>query len=125
MGQAIIYLIAFFITFPFLATWIVFFISKKIYNHQWRAIHLSVNLTTFLYICSTFVMIKLMFNQYFLGVFLIISISILALIIIIQWKTKTEVLFVRAVKQLWRVCFLMFSILYSILVITGIIIKII
>src|SRR5690625_3462419 len=101
MSQVVIYFITFWITFPMLATWIFYYMGKKIYRHQWKAIHLSVNWTTLLYIISTFFILKIIFDQYFIGTGLILLIVILALIIIIQWKTKTEILFVRAIKQLW------------------------
>lgn len=116
-------MIAFFVTFPILATYIVFWISKKVYRHQWKAIHLAVNWTTILYIFSTFIILKIIYNQYYLSYILVLLISILALIIIIQWKTKTEIIFMRAIKQLWRVCFLLFSASYFILILIGIVKK--
>ncbi|WP_373895927.1 DUF3397 domain-containing protein [Virgibacillus sp. CBA3643] len=121
MVDVIIYFIAFFITVPILATWIVYKISFKIYGHQWKAIHISVNWTTIFYIIAVLILVSNIFDQQFIGIMLILLLSMLAVIIILQWKMRTEVVFAKAFKTLWRLCFLIFSFLYICFVLIGII----
>lgn len=121
MTPLFINFMSFFITFPILATWIVFYISKKIHRHKWRAIHQAVNWTTLLYIFVSIILLKVIFEQYFIGPLLLLLLCMLTFIIVIQWKIKTEVLLVKAIKQLWRACFLLFLFLYLFLVLFGIV----
>lgn len=120
MIQYIIYFFALLITFPVFATWFVYFISTKLYKNKWKAIHQTVHWTTFFYIFATVILLNMVYDKYFIGYLLVLLICILALIIIIQWKTNMEIVLIKAFKQLWRVCFLLFSLLYVCLVIIGI-----
>lgn len=116
---------AFFITFPFLPTILVYKISEKIVRNKLRAFHISINWTTILYILATITILNNLFEKQFIGIILGLILFILAIIIIWQWKTRTEVLFNRAIKILWRLCFLIFVSTYTIMVVYGIIIRII
>lgn len=121
MIDFIIYFIAFFITVPILATWIVYKISFKLFGHKWKAIHFSVNWTTILYMIAVLILLSNIFDQQLIGVILVLLLSTLAVIIILQWRTRTEVVLPKALKTLWRLCFLIFLILYICLLLIGII----
>src|SRR5690625_502107 len=126
MGKTLIVIVAFFTTFPFLATWMMFWLGNKIYaEHKWKAIHFSINWTTIFYLFAVITMLKMIFDTYFLGILLVLLLIILSIIIIIQWRTRMEILMTRALKQLWRVCFLLSAFFYVILVVIGIIKQII
>ncbi|MBP1950618.1 DUF3397 domain-containing protein [Virgibacillus litoralis] len=124
MLDFIIYFIGFIITVPVIATWIVYYISLKIYNHKWKAFHIAVNWTTILYIIAVNTLVKEVFGISFFGIVLVILIGIYTIIIIAHWKIYTEVLFSKAFKLFWRICFLLFLILYFCLVFAGIYLRI-
>ncbi|SDQ63182.1 DUF3397 domain-containing protein [Virgibacillus salinus] len=124
MLNFIIYFIGFIITVPVIATWIVYLISLKIYNHKWKAFHNAVNWTAILYIIAVNTLVSEVFGISFFGIVLVILISIYTIIIIVHWKIYTEVLFSKAFKLFWRICFLLFSIFYICLVFVGIYLRI-
>lgn len=120
MVNVMIHMIAFFITIPFLATWIFYFVSLKIYRHRWKAIHSAINYTTILYIIAVLFMLALIFENSFFGIIIGCILCLLVTIIIYQWKMKSEIMFFRAVKVLWRICFLFFTFMYICLVFIGV-----
>ena len=118
-------IIACLITFPFVPTLLIYKVSKKIVRHKLHALHLAINWTTILYILATIIMLNNIFEQQVIGIILGLILLFLAIIIIWQWKTKTEVLFSRAIKILWRLCFLIFLVAYMMIATYGIVIRII
>lgn len=121
MINIIVYFIAFFVTVPILATLIMYRLAVKRYTHPLRAIHFAVNWTTILYIIADLVLIAIIFERQIVGIVFVILICALAIIVIMQWKKKTEIDFVKAFKLVWRVCFLVFLLLYIFLILLGII----
>ena len=101
-------IIALLITFPFIPTIIVYKVSDKIVKHKLRALHIAINWTTILYIFATIRILNMMFDQQFIGIVIGLILVLLAIIIIWQWKIKTEVLLNKALKILWRLCFIVF-----------------
>lgn len=124
MLDFIIYFIGLIVTVPIIATWIVYLISVKMYRHKWKAVHNAVNWTTILYIIAVGTLVKEIFGISFFGIILVIIISIYTIIVIAQWKIYTEVIFSKAFKVFWRICFLLFSMLYICLVLIGIYLRI-
>ncbi|MBT2216946.1 DUF3397 family protein [Virgibacillus dakarensis] len=121
MLDIIIYSIAFIITAPILTTWVVYQFSVKIYRQKWRAFHTAVNWTTIWYILAVMTLMSVIFNNSFYGWIIVLLLCILSIIIVIQWKTRTEVDFKRAFKGFWRFTFLLFSLLYICLILIGLI----
>lgn len=117
-------IIAIMITYPIIPTWLVYKIANKLVKQKWRALHITINWTTILYILATIVMLHILFEQYFIGIILGFILLLLAVIIIWQWKTRTEVLFKKAIKILWRLCFVIFLFTYFILAFYGIVIRV-
>ncbi|MFB4167600.1 DUF3397 domain-containing protein [Virgibacillus sp. JSM 102003] len=124
MLDFIIYFIGLIVTAPILATWVVYLISVKMYRHKWKAIHNTVNWTTLLYIIAVGTLVKEIFGISFFGIILVILISIYTIIVVAHWKIYTEVIFTKAFKMFWRICFLLFFILYICLVLIGIYLRI-
>lgn len=120
MVNYIIYIIAFMITLPFIATILAYIIFKNLYSQQWKAIHQAVNWTTIFYIAAVTLLLTIIFNRGFITIILLVLLCMLAGIIIFQWKVNTEVELKKALKILWRICFLLFLISYIVLVIIGI-----
>lgn len=121
MVDAIIYVFALLITVPIITTISVYMICKRIVHYNLKAVHIAINWTTCFYIISSLILLKIILGRPFTGIIIGILLSVLTIIIIYQWRTKTEIVFTRAVKILWRICFLSFFILYNILVLGGIV----
>jgi len=114
------YIIAFFITVPVIATWLMYFILVKWNWPKLKAFHQAVNWTTLLYIIAVLILFWLNFRINLMGVIIIFFLSALAVIIFMQWKLNMEVLLSRALKLLWRFLFLLFGLLYICLLIYDI-----
>lgn len=120
MTDLLIYVIAFFVTLPFLATWVTYMIAKQITNHKLKSFHISIHWTTICYILAVFTLSTIYFDQLFSGIIGIILLIGLSLIIIYQWKTNTDIQFVRAIKIMWRFCFLLFGLIYICFIFYGV-----
>lgn len=121
MLDYLIYFVAFLITFPFVLTFAAYFLFRKVYGHQWKAIHSTVGWTTIGYVAAVPLLFKVLFGHSFIGIVLLLLLIILAIIIYFQWKVHVEVEIKQAIKILWRICFLLFLFLYIVLVFFGII----
>ncbi|MBO8155343.1 MAG: DUF3397 domain-containing protein [Bacillaceae bacterium] len=108
------------ITLP-IPVWIAAFVlARKIYKHPRRAIHTASDMTAFLFIFSVSACLYVIFEQSFLPWIIIFLILMLSAFLLFQWKTKQEVVFVKAFKGFLRLSFLLFSTLYVILICYGI-----
>lgn len=121
MLEVIIYILAFFITIPVLASMIIYIGSMIRERNKRKAVHRMVNWTTFFYIVAVTIMLSLIFETNFIGIILILFLFALSFIIFIQWKRKRDVHFVKAAKILWRASFLLFTLLYGCLMVVGIV----
>src|SRR5699024_10308924 len=119
-----IYFIALIITFPKIATFLLYWLAAKIYKHRLKAVHFAVNCTTLIYIVTDLLLIFSLFDLQLTVILFIILLILLAVIMIIPWKVNTDVQFFKALKILWRLCFLVFLLLYICLVLFGIISRI-
>lgn len=105
-GKIVFYL------FPFIITFIIYrFIYRKKQNVK-KAMKKTITYSTLIYIISVLYLIRMLFGSYFIGYILIILISLLGLILVIQWKNGEEVLLWSGIKVLWRFCFLLFFMSY-------------
>lgn len=121
MIKFLVFLIAFLITVPIIATVAAYLFFRKIYAQKWKAIHRAVHWTTIFYVIAVSLLLKIIFNRGFVSAIIILLLSILAVIIFYQWKVHVEVEMGKALKVLWRFCFLLFLVAYILLVIVGII----
>lgn|SRR5699024_3602481 len=112
MVDIISYIIAFIITVPFIATWLVYFVLVKWNWPKLKAFHQAVNWTTLPYIIAVLILIRLNFDVNLTGVFIIFFLAALAFIIFMQWKMNMEILLSKALKLLWRILFLLFVFIY-------------
>ncbi|WP_010530441.1 DUF3397 family protein [Lentibacillus jeotgali] len=117
------YFIGLIITLPVLATSIVYIIGRKVHQHHWKAIHTAVNWTTFLYIIAVITMFKTIFGRTFFGIILLILLTLFTAIVVIRWKMYTEVIFKKIFKVFWRICFLLFLLLYCLFILIGIVLQ--
>ncbi|WP_082918069.1 DUF3397 domain-containing protein [Oceanobacillus sp. Castelsardo] len=121
----IIYLLSFFIMVPIIATVIVYIIVLKLSRSSKKAVHIAVNWSTIFYIISTIILIQYLFNTSITGFILIFMLFVLAVIIFYQWKANVDIEIKKAFKILWKICFLLFFILYVTFSIIGIIMEIV
>ncbi|MHA6251391.1 DUF3397 domain-containing protein [Oceanobacillus sp. CAU 1775] len=118
-------LLAFFITAPLFSSIIVYFISMTIERNKWKAIHRVVNWTTIFYVIAVLMMLQMIFDRNFIGIAIIVLLTILTIIVVVQWKKDRDIQFLSAFKLLLRVSFLLFFVLYGCLMIIGIIIQLV
>lgn len=121
MLDIISYISSFFITIPIIASLLVYMISMIWERNKLKAVHKMVAWTTCFYIIAVSIMLTLIFGRSFTGIILIFLLTLLSLIIFIQWKTKRDVELRKAVRILWRISFLLFFFLYGCFMVVGII----
>ncbi|TRM12300.1 DUF3397 domain-containing protein [Lentibacillus cibarius] len=119
--NAVANLIGIIITLPMLVTWGVYYTVARGGYNKWKAIHAAVNWTTLLYILAVTAMLYMMFGASYLGIITVLLLVLFTVIIVIRWKMFTEVVFRKAFRIFWRICFLLFVCLYFLLAITGMI----
>lgn len=112
MVNVFIYAFATLITFPFLATWIVYMIATFLTVHKLKAFHIAVQWTAIWYIIAVSTLNNIYFNRSFSGGIVIFLLIILSCIIIYQRSTNVNIHIRRAVMILCRFCFLLFGTLY-------------
>ncbi len=110
---------------PIIATVIVYIIVLKLSRSSKKAVHIAVNWSTIFYIISTIILIQYLFNTSITGFILIFMLFVLAVIIFYQWKANVDIEIKKAFKILWKICFLLFFILYVTFSIIGIIMEIV
>jgi hypothetical protein len=116
-------ILAFFVTFPLLITFIVYYFVNKTLQDKRRAVYKTVNWTTIFYIISTGILLDVIFGNSFSSVILIIAFLLLSISAFIQWKVKGEILFQVVLKGFWRLSFLLFGFTYIALIIVGLTIR--
>src|SRR5690606_24154930 len=116
----IVNIIAFFITIPVIFTLFVYLFVLKIRRLSAKqALHKAVNWSTVLYIIAVALIVQYLFELSVAGFILIFILAILTIVILLQWKNNTDIQFVKAVKLLWKICFLLFLFLYLCLIVVG------
>src|SRR5690625_8037773 len=95
------YIIAFFITVPVIATWLMYFILVKWNWPKLKAFHQAVNWTTLLYIIAVLILFWLNFRINLMGVIIIFFLSALAVINFMQRKFNVECLLTSDFDLLW------------------------
>src|SRR5699024_1715777 len=119
-----IYFIALIITFPIIATFLLYWLAAKLFKHRLKAVHFAVNWSARIAIVPDLILIRILVRLQLTGILVMILLILMAVIMIIQWKVNTDVQFFKALKILWRTCFLVFLLLYICLVLFGIISRI-
>lgn len=116
----IFYIISCFVSLPFVITYIVYLLNKKLYKHKWRAIHQSAQLTNVFYVFACIIIVQLLFNVSLFWMIVLLHLILWIVMIVYQWKKDTEISLKRSFKIVWRASFLIFFVSYFILTIYGI-----
>lgn len=101
---------------PVISTIFVFYVSNLICKHKWKAIHFAVEWTAIFYIIAVILLLEKLLEQTVIGIVLIILITVLSIILILQWKNHTEVVLRNGIKVLTRISFLVFGLIYFLLI---------
>ncbi|MYL46552.1 DUF3397 family protein [Virgibacillus halodenitrificans] len=124
MKEFIIYLISIFVALPILATWFTYLIARKVGKTKIKAIHITVYVTTILYIIAVAMLFKIIVGHTHLGYLAVLVLSVLCIIIFYQWRYNTEIVIFKAIILTWRITFLLFLFAYLLLSMVGIILRI-
>lgn len=117
-------IIAIFVMIPFLGYFISFILAKEIMKSHRKAVHVAIDITTFLLIVSVhFIVIAIWQTSYLWIIFLVIC-AVGVLFVIMYWKAKGEIDYPKVLRGFWRVNFLLFFTAYITLMITGLILRI-
>lgn len=104
------------IIIPIFSTVILYYIMKWISRHPWKAIHFSTQWSAFLYVVAVSLLLEKHIGVATFGFFIVGILLLLSIHLIVQWKKDTEVILKKGLKLVTRVCFLLFSLLYIILI---------
>lgn len=121
MMDATTNIISVFIMFPLLCYLIVFILCKQITKRHRFSAHIAIDTSTIFFIISVHFILQSIWNKSFLGYIIIFMLIIGCLMVFLHWKIKEEINYKRLFKSFWRVNFLFFFCLYSILMIYGLI----
>jgi hypothetical protein len=114
-------IIASFVTIPLLGYIIVFVISKCLTKKHHKSVRIALDFTTCFLVLAVHYLIKAIWGISLLWVIFIVMILVAVLFVLMHWKTRQEIDFVKVLKGFWRFNFLLFSCAYLLLLIYGLI----
>ncbi|OEF96085.1 DUF3397 family protein [Desulfuribacillus alkaliarsenatis] len=120
--EFIISFLTFFISLPFLAFAVVYFLIKWLHKDKKKASSTAITVTTFCLFLSVTVMFKEIAN-FNTGIFIPILLLIIFIIAIVglQWNVKGNIDINKALKGSFRLWFIALAVCYLLLFILGII----
>lgn len=117
--------IATLITVPIIAFFIIYFISQKLTRNKKRSFHITVDLSTFLFIIAVNYLASVIWEQSFLWLILAVITLTAMIFIFLNWKFTDELQLSKVFKGFWRLNFLLFVSVYLLLFIYGLIARIV
>lgn len=108
------------IIFPLIGYLIAFIILKLALKNHKRAVFLAIDITTFIMLFSVHHLVKVIFNQSFFWLIVIIMLFFAALLVSYVYKTKGEIVYEKVFKSIWRMYFLILLVAYILLMLIGI-----
>lgn len=107
------------VIFPIVGYIIAFIISKLVLKNHKRAVFLAIDITTFIMIFSVHHIVKVVFNQSFFWLIIIIMLIFAAILVLYVYKTKGEIEYEKIFKSIWRMYFLLLLVTYVLLIFIG------
>ena len=107
------------VMFPIIGYILAFIVAKVTIKHHKKSVLLAVDVTTLILLLSVHHLVKVIFNQSFLGLIILILLVIAACFVLIIYKTKGELELDKVFKGIWRIYFILFVLAYIILMIIG------
>ncbi|KGX93332.1 hypothetical protein N781_12750 [Pontibacillus halophilus JSM 076056 = DSM 19796] len=120
MNDVLAYLFAIVITMPIPTTLVVFFIARKFYRRGKPALRFAINTTVLVYILAVEVSLFVIFERSYFWYILLFLIVLLSMFVILQWKYKKDIYFMKAWKGFWRLSFFLFMMAYVGLTVYGV-----
>lgn len=124
MSGVISSIIATFVTIPLLGYIIVFVISKLITRNHRKSVKMAIDVTTLLFVIACHYFIMAIWGISIFWVIILFMIGIAIIFVIIHWKLKHEIAFLKVFKGFWRFNFLCFGLTYIFLLLYGLILRI-
>lgn len=113
MKSAMLYVVPVIIfLLPPLATIILYKISHHLFRDQWRAIHFAAEASAILYIAIVMFLLQKYVHVHMVGYISIGLLTLLSVVLIIQWKQQSDVMLGKGLKVLMRFSFLVFGFSY-------------
>jgi hypothetical protein len=108
-----------FVTVPLAGYLIVFIFSKHLTKNHRRSVHRAIDFSTLLFIISVHFLIMIICEKSFLWLIMLILVILALTFVVIHWKYRQEVDFLRVFRGYWRFNFLLFSLAYLVLIVLG------
>lgn len=109
---------------PILSYIIIFIVAKKwIKNHR-RSVQMAMDISTIFFIVSVHYLILAIWDKHLFWIILLIVLTIACCVVIVHYKVNQEIKFEKVLKGFWRLNFICFFCVYSLLFIYGVISRI-
>lgn len=102
---------------PIFISMFIYSLGMKLTNNKWKSIHTSVQWTAIFYVVAVSLLVKTLFDIPIIGYIAILLILVAACSLVMQWRKGEDVELLTGLRIMWRVSFLLFSLLYCGLVI--------
>ncbi|MDQ0215231.1 Ca2+/Na+ antiporter [Oikeobacillus pervagus] len=112
-------LIALILVFPLIGYILAFIITKNTLKNHRKAVHLSIDLTTFFLLYSVHFFIKTIWNISLLWLLYLLVLIIGFIFSIYYWRVYEEMDVSKVLRGAWRVVFLVFLFVYIVLLLYG------
>lgn len=112
------------ITIPMLGYLLFFVIAKQITKNHQRAVRLSMDISTLLFIVSVHYLILAIWGESLFWLLLLIMIALAVLVVIVHYQVKGEIVIHKVAKGFWRINFAFFCCAYFVLVLCGIVYRV-
>jgi predicted lysophospholipase L1 biosynthesis ABC-type transport system permease subunit len=117
--------IAIFVIIPFLGYFISFIIAKEVMKNHRKAVHVAIDVTTFLLMVSVHFIVLAIWNTSYLWLIFLSVCCVGFIFAVLYWRSKGEIHYPKVLRGVWRINFLLFFAAYITLMITGLILRII
>jgi Protein of unknown function (DUF3397) len=106
---------------PFAGFLAVFFICRFVTKNARRSVHYALDFSTVLFIFSVHFLLKTIWEKSFFWLIILVLIVTAMVFVIVHWKVKEEINLKKVMKGFWRFNFLLFSLVYIVLTLYGLI----
>ncbi|PSL50781.1 uncharacterized protein DUF3397 [Salsuginibacillus halophilus] len=109
------------LTLPLLLWYALYIVRVKMHGSKWRAVYFACDVSTIFFIGGAHVLIYEIWGLSLFWLFIVFTLMMLALFTYQVYKKDEEVNAKRAVKNVWRLNFLLFSVGYIVIFLYGLV----
>lgn len=124
MTNAVAWILATIVTLPLLAFYLIYLVSVKTTKDKKSSLKLAVDISTVSFIAAVYFIAFEIWSQSLLWLILLIILVAASIFTFIHWKVSEDIQFLKLVKGIWRLNFLLFFVMYFILSLYGLYIRI-